>query len=72
MSDLFDIEPTIPPWKALADERGIATEFYNESWTASIEWWGETETETAETEKLAIEALTLRLKLNEKGNDDEI
>ena len=72
MTELFDIEPTVPPWKALADERGIITEFYDESWTASIEWWGETETETAETEKLAVEALTLRLKLNDEGIDDEI
>jgi hypothetical protein len=71
MTDLFDIPEQTPPWKVLADERGIATEFYDESWTASIEWWGDTETETAETEKLAIEALTLRLKLNEKGNDEQ-
>jgi len=70
MTDLFDIPEQTPPWKALADERGIATEFYDESWTASIEWWGETETETAETEKLAIEALTLRLGLNEKGPNE--
>ena len=72
MSELFNLPEETPPWKVLADERGITTEYNKDLlyWTASIEWFGKTESEESHTEKLAIEALTLRLKLNEKGNNE--
>ena len=73
MSDLFNLPEETPPWKALAESRGIWTKYDQDNcyWTAQIDWFNAIEHAGGDTEKLAIEALTLRLRLNEKGNDEQ-
>jgi hypothetical protein len=62
---MFDMPNETPPWKQQAESLGIETECIEEDakWTASIEWWGDSEAESAETEKMAVEALIFRLEL---------
>lgn len=73
MSDtLFEIPEETPPWKTQAESRGIWTTYSRDLlyWTAKIDWFGGIEHAEGDTEREAVAVLTLRLKLDEKGNDE--
>ena len=65
MDDLFNIEPTAPRWRELADMHGITANLIEETgeWTAWVEWFGEAEMTCGDTEKEAVVSLLHRLKL---------
>jgi hypothetical protein len=67
MTELFDIEPTVPKWRKLAEIHGIECEPRPLSagvvWIASIDDFEATETDSGETEKEAVVTLIHRLKL---------
>lgn len=65
---LFDIEPVTPRWKELAELHGISCNYMEPHhlppiWLAEIEWFGNTETDQAETEREAVIALIHQLQL---------
>lgn len=62
---LFDLPEEWPAWKLDADRLGIVTKHNDQSgeWSAEIDLFRAIEHESAETEKLAVEALIYRLKL---------
>lgn len=63
MTELFDIEPTVPKWRDLVNLHGIMTsQFQDETWMATT-GHGYDETETGETEKEAVVSLIHRLRL---------
>ena len=65
MEDLFNIEPTAPKWRELADMHGITANLIEETgkWTAWVEWFGQAEMTCGDTEKEAVVSLIHRLKL---------
>lgn len=66
MTELFDIEPTVPKWRELADLHGIFTTDYNEdsgTWVAWIDWFRSVEHESGDTEEEATVRLIHRLRL---------
>ena len=66
MTELFNIEPTPPKWKQLADVHGITTGQNRETgtWKAEYDDFDETESESGETEREAVVALIHRLGLS--------
>lgn len=67
MDSLFEIEPTVPNWRELADIHGIVTAHNEDSgtWAAWVDWFRDVEHEDGLTEKEAVVALIHRLKLTE-------
>lgn len=67
MEDLFNIEPTTPRWRELADTHGITANLIEETgeWTAWVEWFQSVEMESGETAEIAVNALMWRLKLGD-------
>lgn len=67
MTELFEIEPSIPKWRELAELHGITTDYNEDSgtWCAWVDWFMSVEHEDAETEELAVNALMFRLGLGE-------
>ena len=67
MDDLFNIEPTDPKWRGLADTHGITATYDEETgkWKAWVEWFQSVEMESGETAEIAVNALMWRLKLGE-------
>jgi len=68
MDDLFNIEPTAPRWRELADINGITTIFHDlnsplASWEAEIEMFGSFERSWGDTEREATVRLIHSLKL---------
>lgn len=65
MDDLFNIEPTAPKWRELADLHGITANLIKETgeWTAWVEWFGKAEMTCGDTEKEAVVSLIHRLRL---------
>jgi hypothetical protein len=75
MTELFDIEPTAPKWRKLAEIHGIKSgaakvmkreggaTYYEDLFVASISWFGTVESDSGETEKEAVITLIHRLKL---------
>jgi hypothetical protein len=65
MNNLFDMAEEWPAWKIEADRLGIVTKHNEDAgmWSAEIDMFNAIEHESAETEKLAVEALIFRLKL---------
>ena len=65
MTELFDIEPTVPKWRKIAEIHGITATHREESgeWTAWVEWFRSVEMAGGETEKEAVVTLIHRLKL---------
>ena len=65
MTELFQIEPTAPKWRELADLHGIAATLRDDSgeWTAWVEWFHSVEIAGGDTEKEAVVSLIHRLRL---------
>ena len=65
MTELFQIEPTVPKWRELADLHGITATLREESgeWTAWVEWFQSVEMAGGDAEKEAVVSLIHRLRL---------
>ena len=68
VSDFLDMADEVPKWKRDAAQMGIKT-FYvfdmaDSYWEASIDWFGEAETQCGETEREAVNSLIFKLKLD--------
>jgi hypothetical protein len=72
MDDLFNIEPTAPRWRELADMHGITAVCRIDvldcskdliEWTAQIDWFESIVIERGMTEREAVVSLIHRLKL---------
>jgi hypothetical protein len=72
MENLFNIQPTAPKWRGLADMHGITAVCRREvldygkdviEWTAQIDWFDSIVMERGMTEREAVVSLIHRLKL---------
>ena len=65
MTELFQIEPTVPRWRELADTHGLFTQYNEDSgtWAACVDWFRSVEHEEGDTEKEAVVSLIHRLRL---------
>ena len=70
MNELFEIEPTVPKWRELANLHGITTKDWELdeslcSWEAQIEFFGTVQRAWGDTEKEAIQHLMHKMNLGE-------
>lgn len=67
-SDFLDMVEGVPRWKQDAERLGIETSYIfdmsDSYWEASIELFGEVETQCGETEREAVISLMFKLKLD--------
>ncbi len=68
VSDFLDIPEEVPKWKREAAQLGIETNYVfhmaDSFWEASIDWFGNVETQCGETEREAVNSLIFKLKLD--------
>lgn len=68
VSDFLDMANEVPKWKRDATQMGIKTHYVfdmaDSYWEASIDWFGDVETQCGETEREAVNSLIFKLKLD--------
>ena len=68
VSDFLEMPDEVPQWKRDAAQMGIKTHYVfdmaDSYWEASIDWFGEVETQCGETEREAVNSLIFKLKLD--------
>jgi len=65
ITDFLDIPEEVPKWKRDAATMGIETNYIfdmaDSYWEASVEWFGEIQTEAGETEREAVNSLLFKI-----------